>query len=602
MADLMIPWESLTEGQAKEILRRGLMHLKKLGKPYGQRLLRELCDEDAMSNGLTTPDDTPRNLAEDSQTITVTDIEMDEAATISSGELDPRFGNCNHNEMRIELDQADPLKKGTDSSEAEFSSKSSSHLDSTTSPSDTGKQSGNEDQPATEEQSDTEEPARPRPKPNKPDKPNGSRKDPFKIVQKKSNPDEFKIFKNTWALAQHIEGNTSKSDVDLLTSDFGRIYFLMKQEEAAIMDTASVKRFRFSKFLWTAVILGQKFTERSNLSYEKRKKNSPRGRIKHPSDCKRVPDDEIYNQLTKECHCRMGAGYDYKRSTQRTVKEEIRQFVQIGLLCINLVKEYGWGSMIIPSTLLEKADNMNGSFKRMGKKKFPSIFDHIKSKYDEEPGWRRELREISSTLFTCMTQGIPEGYTLKILNLPKPRRKEDMPSLSLAEWFRFEPRVKAAPEVTSTEAPLSWLTTEDCQVLGRVQPSPGLDSQRRSYLDNSHEIQASSFQNENLCFSGTIPNHPMHNTVSIGHNQEPRNTLSQQNLPDGGMLNPNTLIHQPFVNSTPKSNDQEPQTPMFQNGAQCYPALSQFGFNAQDSPQVSSFDLDKCLDEYINMP
>ncbi|KAG7433103.1 hypothetical protein Forpi1262_v007138 [Fusarium oxysporum f. sp. raphani] len=564
-----------------------------------ERLLRELCDEDAMSNGLTTPDDTPRNLAEDSQTITVTDIEMDEAATISSGELDPRFGNCHLNEMRIESDQVDPLKKGTDSSKAEFSSKKSSHLDSTTSPSDTGEQSANEDQSTIEEQStiveqsDTEESARPRPKPNKPDKPNGSRKDAFKIIQKKSNPDEFKIFQNTWALAQHIEGNTSKSDVDLLTSDFGRIYFLMKQEAAAIKDTASVKRFKFSKFLWMAVILGQKFTERSNLSYEKRKKNSPRGRIKHPSDCKRVPDDEIYNQLTEECYCRMGPGYDYKRSTPRNVKEEIREFVQIGLLCINLIKEYGWGSMIIPSTLLEKAD-----FKRMGKKKFPSVFDHIKSKYDEEPGWRRELREISPTLFTCMTQGIPEGYTLKILNLPKPRRKEDMPSLSLAEWFRFEPRAKAASEVTRTEAPLSWLTTEDCQVLGRVQPSPGLDSHRRSQLDNSHQIQASSFENENLCFSGTNPNHPMHNTVSIGHNQEPRNTLYQQNFPDGGTIDPNALIHQPFVNSTPKSNDQEPQIHMFQNGAQCYPALSQFGFNTQDSPQVSSFD----LDEYINMP
>ncbi|EXA29355.1 hypothetical protein FOVG_19142 [Fusarium oxysporum f. sp. pisi HDV247] len=307
------------------------------------------------------------------------------------------------------------------------------------------------------------------------------KRDPARELEIKVLPDRSRICRNAWGLARQIAGPTQDTDVGLSTTALSRAIPYFEELSKFSKESEHEKRFLFLKLLFVAVLLSWQFKQRAKLSYEQRYAKSSRKRIKHPEDCKRVPSDVVLNEMIRE-HYGMRPDDNITKEPWKRKKAETHRLIQIGSICLKLVKEYGWGALIIPSTLLKRED-----FNRVGSKQHNRIFEHIKSIYDSQ-GWREELCQISSTMFVSMTQGIPKGYSFKILTLSKRSAEEGLTNVSLAEWFRFIP----SSQVRQAWIPLSRLTNNDRLTLDQIPRPADPDLKQQSYADSNLYTRASS--------------------------------------------------------------------------------------------------------------
>jgi hypothetical protein len=104
----------------------------------------------------------------------------------------------------------------------------------------------------------------------------------------------------------------------------------------------------------------------------------------------------------------------------------------------------------------------------MSQEELDEIMEFIQYHYGTT-SWRKELLDISPTIFTLITQGIPEGQTLKILT--EDRSKTGLADLPLSEWFRFIPITDGKP----SQAPESRFSPLEQDILRRV-PCPASKS------------------------------------------------------------------------------------------------------------------------------
>ncbi|KAL3588163.1 hypothetical protein FPOAC2_14062 [Fusarium poae] len=185
--------------------------------------------------------------------------------------------------------------------------------------------------------------------------PESVKRDPARELEIKVLPDRSRICRNAWGLARQIAGPTQDTDVGLSTTALSRAIPYFEELSKFSKESEHEKRFLFLKLLFVAVLLSWQFKQRAKLSYEQRYAKSSRKRIKHPEDCKRVPSDVVLNEMIRE-HYGMRPDDNITKEPWKRKKAETHRLIQIGSICLKLVKEYGWGALIIPSTLLKREE------------------------------------------------------------------------------------------------------------------------------------------------------------------------------------------------------------------------------------------------------
>ncbi|KAL3588162.1 hypothetical protein FPOAC2_14061 [Fusarium poae] len=119
-------------------------------------------------------------------------------------------------------------------------------------------------------------------------------------------------------------------------------------------------------------------------------------------------------------------------------------------------------------------------------------------------------------MFVSMTQGIPKGYSFKILTLSKRSAEEGLTNVSLAEWFRFIP----SSQVRRAWIPLSRLTKNDRLTLDQIPRPAAPDLKQQSYADSNLYTRTSSIcknsqslKNEVEPHSDSVSGHTHHDAM-----------------------------------------------------------------------------------------
>ncbi|EGU86156.1 hypothetical protein FOXB_03326 [Fusarium oxysporum f. sp. conglutinans Fo5176] len=250
-------------------------------------------------------------------------------------------------------------------------------------------------------------------KPSKDSKP--SRK-PGKIARMKLKllPDRSKAFKIAWGVFDELESRKERArNTGLSTSLVKRLFIRLRDGEKMITRIGNKFNLTLINFRIDAILLKLKHREIAvrhwKISIDKHPKK--RRRMKHPDECRRPQSDTALDEITRECYD-MGLGDDLRSGNDKILREQLRRYINVGEFCSNLIKELGWGAMLVPGLLIRQ---------------------------DEQ-----ELVNISPAIFILMSQGVPRSQTLELLTRPSGSRCEAIDP-SLNAWLRFKPTANEKP-------------------------------------------------------------------------------------------------------------------------------------------------------------
>ncbi|KAJ3454981.1 hypothetical protein MRS44_013581 [Fusarium solani] len=159
------------------------------------------------------------------------------------------------------------------------------------------------------------------------------------------------------------------------------------------------------------VMLAMGYNEKLYNSHEKHMQGSKGASVKHTDECDCLRTETVLDEMIHEAFPSKSSD-DHLIDAGEFPREKLREWIGLGQFFLKLIAEFGWGAMICPGLCIEQDD-----LKEMGQEELDEITESIQYHYGTT-AWRKELLDISPTIFTLITQGIPEGQTLRILTVP----------------------------------------------------------------------------------------------------------------------------------------------------------------------------------------
>ncbi|KAJ4180495.1 hypothetical protein NW759_017239 [Fusarium solani] len=220
------------------------------------------------------------------------------------------------------------------------------------------------------------------------------------------------------------------------------------------------------------VMLAMGYNEKLYNSHEKHMQGSKGASVKHTDECDCLRAETVLDEMIHEAFpSRSSDGHLIDAG--EFPRERLRKWIDLGQFFLKLIAEFGWGAMIYPGLCIEQDD-----LKEMGQEELDEIMEFTQYHYGTT-AWRKELLDISPTIFTLIMQGIPEGQTLRILTVTDGGKTELM-DLPLSEWLCFIPITDGKP----SRAPKSRFSPLEQNILRRVpcpaSTSPELEGQHNS--------------------------------------------------------------------------------------------------------------------------
>ncbi|EXA29936.1 hypothetical protein FOVG_18638 [Fusarium oxysporum f. sp. pisi HDV247] len=155
--------------------------------------------------------------------------------------------------------------------------------------------------------------------------------------------------------------------------------------------------------------------------------------------------DLIIDEMTRELYA---LDTHYKFNPQDRKKKQIESWIHAGRLLLALVKEMGWGAMLVPGFQLT-----NDDITKIDLKHFNQFVQDVECCYAD---WRKELEEISAIVHRILVRGHPDGQILRIQCLPSGSLPSDM-NCSLSYWLSYieDPRYQRPSGQTPLLTPQS---------------------------------------------------------------------------------------------------------------------------------------------------
>ncbi|KAL5592865.1 hypothetical protein FOBRF1_013173 [Fusarium oxysporum] len=246
-----------------------------------------------------------------------------------------------------------------------------------------------------------------------------------------------------------------------------RITRLEGQKDLAVLDSRCYE-----------VMLAMVYNEKLFNAHEKHMQGLEGAKVKHAKECDRLQTETVLDEMIQE-YLPSKPSDDHSIDAREFVRETLREWIRIGQFFLKLIAEFGWGAMIAPGLSIKQ-----DYFKDMGQEELDELMEFIQYHYGTT-SWRKELLDISPTVFTLITQGIPEGQTPKILT--EERGKTGLVDLPLSEWFRFIPITDGKP----SQAPESRFSPLEQDILRRV-PCPASKRTESEGQNNSLSVLSSA--------------------------------------------------------------------------------------------------------------
>ncbi|OBS16310.1 hypothetical protein FPOA_12182 [Fusarium poae] len=245
----------------------------------------------------------------------------------------------------------------------------------------------------------------------------------------------------------------------LSTSSLPQCYSRLVESKNAITQAEHQLRLAAFEHRVDGVMLAMEYNEKLNGAYEKYQRELKGADAKHTDDYGCLQSDTVIDEIIQEGFLSTPFD-DYSVEEVEFLREKLPASIGLGQFFLKLIAEFGWGAMVVPGLFIELDD-----LKEIGQEELDEIMELIHYHYGTK-AWRKELLDISPTVFTLITQGIPEGQTLKILTVPD-GGETGLADSPLSEWFRFIPITNGRPY----RAPESRFLPREESILRRV-PCP----------------------------------------------------------------------------------------------------------------------------------
>ncbi|KAH7190531.1 hypothetical protein DER44DRAFT_637395, partial [Fusarium oxysporum] len=251
-------------------------------------------------------------------------------------------------------------------------------------------------------------------------------------------PTVKKTSNTTWGVCIELHGKKGRAKkIGPLTSAVKWLFIRLRNNDLITRNEIKLN-LAIIDFRIDAMILKFKHREVELRHWQQSIYEHPnkRSRSLHPDQRKRARNDTALDEITQECFD-VGLGDDLQSGDNKALRERLRRHINIGEFCSILIKQLGWGAMLIPGLSNEICE----SFAVIGKNNYNSFIEYLKDIYKD---WRQELIDISPVVFVLLLQGIPRGQTLKIFNKSSESQCTAIEA-PLNEWLYFEPTTKHEP-------------------------------------------------------------------------------------------------------------------------------------------------------------
>ncbi|EEU38605.1 uncharacterized protein NECHADRAFT_88494 [Fusarium vanettenii 77-13-4] len=276
-------------------------------------------------------------------------------------------------------------------------------------------------------------------------------------------PSACQAFKTIWSSYDELVGENAETDsAHLSTSPLPQLHSRLVEAEDALAHPEHQTTLAVLEYRVDEVMLAMCYNEK----IERRESQT------HTDECDRLQTETVLDEMIQEGF-RSKSSDDHLIDAGEFPREKLCEWIGLGQFFLKLIAEFGWGAMIYPGLCIEQDD-----LKEMGQEELDKIMEFIQYHYGTT-AWRKELLDISPTIFTLIMQGIPEGQTLRILTVTDGGKTELM-DLPLSEWLRFIPITDGKP----SRAPKSRFSPLEQNILRRVpcpaSTSPELEGQNNS--------------------------------------------------------------------------------------------------------------------------